>query len=216
VQILKKSVSILVVVSIILFGFIQKDVLIELVKQGGPYAMIISMLMVAICVFFPIVPFTVLGAMIGALFGATKGLMISYTGAMIGTMLFFFISRYGFKDWAQSRLQTYPKVMEYQELLNRNSFIAVLVARLIPVLPAPIFNSACGLSKVDWKIFFLASAIGKIPNIFIVSYAGANVMHNRWFSISLYGIYLLMISLATYFVISKRIPKEALEKNNIK
>jgi uncharacterized membrane protein YdjX (TVP38/TMEM64 family) len=215
VQILKKIVSILAVVSIILLGVTQKDILIELVKQGGPYAILISMLMVAICVFFPVVPFTVLGAMIGALFGATKGLMISYTGAMIGTLLFFLISRYGFKDWAQTRLQKYPKVMEYQELLNRNSFFAILVARLIPVLPAPIFNSACGLSKVDWKIFFFASAIGKIPNIFIVSFAGANVTHNRWFSISLYGFYLLIISLAAYFIVLKRIPKEAVEKNNL-
>jgi uncharacterized membrane protein YdjX (TVP38/TMEM64 family) len=210
---LKKIISILIVISIILFGYTQKDILIELVKQDGPYAVLISMLMVTICVFFPVVPFTVLGGMIGALFGATEGLFISYTGAMIGTLLFFFISRYGFRDWAQSTLQKYPKVMEYQEILNRNSFIAMLVARLIPIIPAPVFNAACGLSKVDWKIFFLASAIGKIPNIFIVSFAGANIIHNKWFSISLYGSYLLIISMAAYFIVSKRMPKVLPEKN---
>ena len=200
-------------ISIILFGYTQKDILIELVKQDGPYAVLISMLMVTICVFFPVVPFTVLGGMIGALFGATEGLFISYTGAMIGTLLFFFISRYGFRDWAQSTLQKYPKVMEYQEILNRNSFIAILVARLIPIIPAPVFNAACGLSKVDWKIFFLASVIGKIPNIFIVSFAGANIIHNKWFPISLYGSYLLIISMAAYFIVSKRMPKVLPEKN---
>ncbi|WML52699.1 TVP38/TMEM64 family protein [Neobacillus sp. PS3-12] len=210
---MKKIISILFVISIILFGYTQKDILIELVKQDGPYAVLISMLMVTICVFFPVVPFTVLGGMIGALFGATEGLFISYTGAMIGTLLFFFISRYGFRDWAQSTLQKYPKVMEYQEILNRNSFIAILVARLIPIIPAPVFNAACGLSKVDWKIFFLASAIGKIPNIFIVSFAGANIIHNKWFSISLYGSYLLIISMAACFIVSKRMPKVLPEKN---
>jgi uncharacterized membrane protein YdjX (TVP38/TMEM64 family) len=210
---LKKIISILILISIILFGYTQKDILIELVKQDGPYAVLISMLMVTICVFFPVVPFTVLGGMIGALFGTTEGLFISYTGAMIGTLLFFFISRYGFRDWAQSTLQKYPKVMEYQEILNRNSFIAILVARLIPIIPAPVFNAACGLSKVDWKIFFLASVIGKIPNIFIVSFAGANIIHNKWFSISLYGSYLLIISMAAYFIVSKRMPKVLPEKN---
>ena len=153
---------------------------------------------------------------IGALFGATKGLLICYSGAMIGTLLFFFISRYGFRDWAQNSLQRYPKVLEYQELINRNSFKAILVARLIPIIPAPVFNAACGLSRVDWKIFFIASAIGKIPNIFIVSFAGAYVIHNKWFSISLYGTYLLIISMAAYFIVSKRMPKESTEKNNIK
>lgn len=185
----------------------------ELVKQDGPNAVLISMLMVSICVFFPIVPFTVLGAMIGALFGATEGLLISYSGAMFGTLLFFFIARYGFKESAQNTMKRYPKVLEYQELLNRNSFIAILVARLIPILPAPVFNAACGLSKVDWKIFLIASAIGKIPNIFIVSFAGANVIHNKWFSISLYGSYLLIISMAAYFIVSKRMPKALTEKN---
>ncbi|MDP4103642.1 MAG: TVP38/TMEM64 family protein [Bacillota bacterium] len=210
---MKKIVSILVVILIILFGYSQKDLLMELVKQDGPNAVLISMLMVSICVFFPIVPFTVLGAMIGALFGATEGLLISYSGAMFGTLLFFFIARYAFKESAQNTLQRYPKVLEYQELLNRNSFIAILVARLIPILPAPVFNAACGLSKVDWKIFLIASAIGKIPNIFIVSFAGANVIHNKWFSISLYGSYLLIISMAAYFIVSKRMPKALTEKN---
>jgi uncharacterized membrane protein YdjX (TVP38/TMEM64 family) len=210
---LKKIVSILIVILIILFGYSQKDLLMELVKQDGPNAVLISMLMVSICVFFPIVPFTVLGAMIGALFGATEGLLISYSGAMFGTLLFFFIARYGFKESAQNTLQRYPKVLEYQELLNRNSFIAILVARLIPILPAPVFNAACGLSKVDWKIFLIASAIGKVPNIFIVSFAGANVIHNKWFSISLYGSYLLIISMAAYFIVSKRMPKALTEKN---
>jgi uncharacterized membrane protein YdjX (TVP38/TMEM64 family) len=200
-----------IVVAIIVFGFLQKDVLIELVKQDGPYAILISMLMIAICVFFPIIPFTVLGGIIGALFGATKGLMISYSGAMIGTMLFFFISRYGFRDWAQNTLQKYPRVMEYQNLLNRKSFIAILVGRLIPVIPAPVFNSACGLSKVDWRIFFYASAIGKIPNIFIVSYAGANVVHNKWVSLGLYGSYFLIISMITFIYVLRRIP--VTEKN---
>lgn len=210
---MKKIVSILIVILIILFGYSQKDLLMELVKQDGPNAVLISMLMVSICVFFPIVPFTVLGAMIGALFGATEGLLISYSGAMFGTLLFFFIARYGFKESAQNTMKRYPKVLEYQELLNRNSFIAILVARLIPILPAPVFNAACGLSKVDWKIFLIASAIGKIPNIFIVSFAGANVIHNKWFSISLYGSYLLIISMAAYFIVSKRMPKALTEKN---
>lgn len=211
-RLLKKIVSILIVLSIILIGFIQKDGLLQLIKQDGTNAILISMLLAAICVFFPIVPFTVLAGMIGALFGATKGLLISYSGAMIGTILFFFICRYGFKDWAQKTLQKYPKVQEYEELLNRKSFITILIARLIPVLPAPVFNSACGLSKVDWKIFIFASAIGKVPNILIISFAGANLLHNKWFSISLYGIYFLIISMITFFIVSKKIPKAIPER----
>jgi uncharacterized membrane protein YdjX (TVP38/TMEM64 family) len=208
----KKMISILILISIITAGFLEKNVLIQTIKQGDIYAVLFSIVLVAITVFFPIVPFTVLGGIIGALFGAVKGGLISYTGAMAGTLIFFLVCRYGFKDWAQKKLKKYPKVQGYEEFLNRRSFLAILIARLIPVLPAPVFNSACGLSKVNWKVFFIASAIGKIPNILVLSFAGANAASNKWFSLSLYGSYMAIILLITAFFLYRKIPKETIIK----
>lgn len=209
---IKKTVSVFTLISVITIGFIQKDILIQLIKTGDAYAMLISMVLVAMCVFFPIVPFTVLGGLIGALFGTEKAVLISYSGAMAGTILFFFICRYGFRDWAQNLSLKYPKVRRLEDYLEKNSFLFILTARLIPVIPAPVFNSACGLSKVNWKIFFFASALGKIPNIFILSFAGANVSHNIWFSLSIYGFYLLVILLLSFIIIQRKMPKESLIK----
>lgn len=201
----KKIVSVLVLILIIAIGFSEKGILIHLLKQGGPIAVFISMLLVAISVFFPIVPFTVLAGMIGALFGTTKAVFISLTGAMAGTILFFFICRYGFKDWAQNMLKKYPKIQKYEEFLNKKAFLAILTARLIPVIPAPVFNSACGLSKVNWRVFFVASALGKIPNIVILSIAGANVTRNIWFSLGIYGSYLLVIFIISFIIAYRKI-----------
>ncbi len=205
---IKKIISVLILISIITAGFLEKGLLVQTIKQGDIYAVLFSMILVAITVFFPIVPFTVLGGLIGALFGAVKGGLISYTGAMAGTILFFFICRYGFKDWAQNKIAKYPKVLRYQEFLNRRSFLAILIARLIPVIPAPVFNAACGLSKVNWKVFFFSSAIGKIPNILVLSLAGANVENNKWFSLSLYGSYMLIIFIITSIILYLKMPKE--------
>lgn len=204
----KKAVSILSLISVIAIGIIQKDFLIQMIKEGDSYAMLISMALVAICVFFPIVPFTFLGGMIGALFGTTKAFLISYTGAMAGTILFFFICRYGFRDWAQKMAMKYSKVQKLEEYLEKNSFLFIITARLIPVIPAPVFNSACSLSNVNWKIFFLASALGKIPNIVIISFAGANVSNNIWFSFSIYGFYLLIIFMLSFIIVQRKIPKD--------
>jgi uncharacterized membrane protein YdjX (TVP38/TMEM64 family) len=208
---LKKVVSLCILVMIIAVGFLQKDELLSLVNAGGYLSIIISMLLVAICVFFPIIPFPVLAGVIGGVFGATQGMIVSLTGAMVGTMGFFYLSRYGFRDYAQQKLINYPKVKEYEAFLNRNSFLAILTCRLIPIIPAPVVNIVCGLSNVKWLTFFIASTIGKIPNIIILSYAGASFSSNKLFSFGLYGGYILIIFLINFVLIYRRMAKESLD-----
>jgi uncharacterized membrane protein YdjX (TVP38/TMEM64 family) len=208
---LKKVVSLCILGVIIAVGFLQKDELLSLVNAGGYLSILISMLLVSICVFFPIIPFPVLAGVIGGVFGTTQGMIVSLTGAMVGTMGFFYLSRYGFRDYAQQKLVNYPKVQEYEAFLNRNSFLAILTCRLIPIIPAPVVNIVCGLSKVKWHTFFIASTIGKIPNILILSYAGASFSSNKLFSFGLYGGYILLIFLINFVIMYRRMAKESLD-----
>ena len=203
----KKIVTIGVFLLIALLGYSQKDLLLHIIKEGGTVSIFIGMLLVAITVFFPVVPFPVLAGVIGAVFGAPQGMVISLTGAMAGTMVFFFLSRYGFRDFAQEKLQRYPKVQEFEELLTRNSFIAVLTSRVIPVIPSPVVNLLCGLSHIKWYIFFVASTLGKIPNILILSFAGASFNQNKLFSFGLYGAYMLVIFIIYIVIVYRRMDK---------
>jgi uncharacterized membrane protein YdjX (TVP38/TMEM64 family) len=204
---LKRILTIIIFIIIIVIGFVEKDSLLNLIQKGGSLSIVISMLFVAICVFFPIIPFPVLAGTIGAVFGTTQGLFISLTGSMIGTMGFFFLSRYGFRDFAQDKLRKYPKVQEYEQVLKRNSFIAILTCRLIPVIPAPVVNMVCGLSEVKWIIFFIASAIGKIPNVLLLSYAGASFTNNKLYSIGLYVSYLVIVLLINLIIVYRKMKK---------
>lgn len=207
----KRILSISILLIVIAIGFLQKDQLLTLIKEGGILSIFISMLFVAICVFFPVIPFPVLAGIIGGVFGTTQGVIVSLTGAMAGTMAFFFLSRYGFRDYAQSRLMNYLKVREYEEFLNRNSFLAILTCRLIPIIPAPVVNIICGLSKVNWLTFFTSSTIGKIPNILILSYAGASFSSNKLFSFGLYGGYILIILVINFIIMYPKMTKESVD-----
>jgi uncharacterized membrane protein YdjX (TVP38/TMEM64 family) len=205
----KRILSISLLLIVIAIGFFQKDELLTLIKGGGILSIFISMLFVAICVFFPVIPFPVLAGVIGGVFGTTQGVMVSLTGAMAGTMGFFFLSRYGFRDYAQSKLAKYPKVQEYEEFLNRNSFAAIVTCRLLPIIPAPVVNIICGLSKVSWLTFFTSSTIGKIPNILILSYAGSSFSSNKLFSFGLYGGYIVIIFIINFIIIYRKMAKES-------
>ncbi|MFP5113208.1 TVP38/TMEM64 family protein [Bacillaceae bacterium C204] len=207
----KRAISIGILLVIIAIGLIQKDELLHLMKQGGTISILISMLLVAICVFFPVIPFPVLAGTIGAVFGTAQGMVVSLTGAMVGTMAFFFLSRYGFRDYAQQKLMKYPKVQEYDEFLNRNSFVAILTCRLIPIIPAPVVNIICGLSHVRWLTFFTASIIGKIPNILLLSYAGASFSNNKLYSFGIYGVYLIIIFIINFVIIYRKQAKNSLD-----
>jgi uncharacterized membrane protein YdjX (TVP38/TMEM64 family) len=207
----KRILSISLLFIVIAIGFLQKDELLTLIKSGGIYSIFISMLFVAICVFFPVIPFPVLAGVIGGVFGTTQGVIVSLTGAMAGTMGFFFLSRYGFRDYAQSKLMKYPKVQEYEDFLNRNSFVAILTCRLIPIIPAPVINIICGLSNVNWLIFFTASTIGKIPNILILSFAGASFSSNKLFSFGLYGGYILILIIINFVIMYRKMAKESVD-----
>jgi uncharacterized membrane protein YdjX (TVP38/TMEM64 family) len=207
----KRILSISLLFIVIAIGFLQKDELLTLIKSGGIFSTFISMLFVAICVFFPVIPFPVLAGVIGGVFGTTQGVIVSLTGAMAGTMGFFFLSRYGFRDYAQSKLMKYPKVQEYEDFLNRNSFVAILTCRLIPIIPAPVINIICGLSNVNWLIFFTASTIGKIPNILILSFAGASFSSNKLFSFGLYGGYILILIIINFVIMYRKMAKESVD-----
>lgn len=200
----KKIISIAILLIIITLGYTQKTALLEIIKTGGSLAILVSMLLVAICVFFPIVPFPLLAGSIGALFGTFQGLMITLAGSMIGTMGFFFLSRYGFREAAQSRLRSYPKIKQFEEFLSKHAFLSIFISRIIPIIPAPVVNTACGLSRVNWFSFFLASAIGKIPNVLLLSFAGASFSSNKLMSFGLYGAYLVVLWIIYIVIFTKR------------
>lgn len=207
----KRALSVGLLLLIITIGLVQKEELLHLVKHGGFQSIFISMVLVAICVFFPVIPFPVSAGMIGAVFGTAQGMVITLTGAMVGTTAFFFLSRYGFRDFALEKLIKYPKVQEYEQFLNKNSFIAILISRLIPIIPAPVVNIICGLSQVKWLTFFTASIIGKIPNILLLSYAGASFSTNKLYSFGLYGAYMIIIFLINFVIIYRKQAKNSLD-----
>jgi uncharacterized membrane protein YdjX (TVP38/TMEM64 family) len=118
--------------------------------------------------------------MIGSVFGIWLGTGLSLIGIGLGTMVMFFLARYGFQDLTQSYFKKYPKIQEYESWFEQNAFIGFLLARVKPIKPSPIINILSGLSKVKWTIFISASLVGKLPAIFIFTLAGRLIRNRNW------------------------------------
>ncbi|OIK10713.1 hypothetical protein BIV60_19765 [Bacillus sp. MUM 116] len=204
---IKKFILVFLLVVIIGIGITEKNTLFLMIIQGGPHAVVFSLLLLSLCVFFPIIPFPVTSGTIGAVFGPLKGSIITLTGSMIGTILLFFLTRYGFRNWAQQKLKRYPKAQAYEKQLKDKAFMTIFIARLIPIIPAPVVNIGCSLSTVNWRVFVIASIIGKIPNILFLCYAGANFQQNMLFSVSMYGFYFVIILVINIVLFYRKLPK---------
>ncbi|MED3561644.1 TVP38/TMEM64 family protein [Bacillus xiapuensis] len=204
---IKKFILVFLLVVIIGIGITEKNTLFLMIIEGGPHAVVFSLLLLSLCVFFPIIPFPVTSGTIGAVFGPLKGSIITLTGSMIGTILLFFLTRYGFRNWAQQKLKRYPKAQAYEKQLKAKAFMTIFIARLIPIIPAPVVNIGCSLSTVNWRVFVIASTIGKIPNILFLCYAGASFQQNMLFSISMYSFYFVIILVINFVLFYRKLPK---------
>lgn len=98
---LKKTLGIILIIAVIAVGFYQKEAWLDAIKAGGLISVLCSMLLIAADVFFPIVPFAIIAALNGAVFGIANGVWITLAGSMLGTILLFFLARYSFRDWAR-------------------------------------------------------------------------------------------------------------------
>lgn len=190
---MKKVLPILLFVVIVIVGYMEKEIFLEWIHSGGSLAILISMVFVAILVFFPVMPFPVVAGMIGAVYGTWLGALISLLGAIMGSILMFWMARYGFREWAQRFLKKYPKAATYETYFEKNAFVSILFVRAVPVIPAPVVNIVCGLSRVSWVTFFIASLIGKIPSNLVFSFAGSSFGSSKITSFLVYGIYYLLI-----------------------
>jgi uncharacterized membrane protein YdjX (TVP38/TMEM64 family) len=162
------------------------------------------MVLVAIIVFFPVVPYVVAAGVIGAVFGMVEGSFIALGGQMVGTMLMFFLARYGFRDWAQQVIAKYPQAKEYEELFEQNAFLAVFLTRVVPVIPAPVVNVLSGVSRIHGGTFFAASLLGKMPANLVFTFAGSLFAEDKLKSFLVYGLYFGTVMVLTFFYLKKR------------
>ncbi|MCM3669757.1 VTT domain-containing protein [Mesobacillus maritimus] len=192
---MKQALVIIVSLFVIYLGASQKDTLVSIVETGSFYAIPISIVFVSLLVFFPVLPYPILAGMIGSVFGIWVGLGISLIGIAFGTMVMFMLARFGFQKWTQQTLNKYPKVKAYEGMFNQNAFLGIVLVRLIPVVPSLVVNILCGVSIVPSYKFLVASLIGKLPAVFIFTFAGSVFEQNKIVSVLIYGIYFFLIAI---------------------
>lgn len=178
----------------------------ELIRSFGPWAAVVSFaLMVLQSVAAPIPAFLITFAN-AAVFGWWQGAILSWTSAMAGAALCFFIARFLGRD-AVAHFVTKGALKSVDRFFERFGDKSVLVLRLLPFMSFDYVSYAAGLTAMGFWGFFWATGLGQLPATIVYSYVGSMLTGSAQIVMTA-----LLMLFAVFFMIV--IAKQAFSKRN--
>ena len=143
----------------------------DYIAAYGPLAPAISaLLMILQSVAAPLPAFLITFAN-GLLFGVWWGAALSWSSAMLGAALCFFIARY-FGRPVIVKLTSESALVSSDRFFERYGKHAVVIARLVPVISFDVISYGSGLPGMGFLGFWIATGIGQLPATILYSYLG--------------------------------------------
>ncbi|MFC3769781.1 TVP38/TMEM64 family protein [Paenibacillus sp. GCM10012303] len=164
------------------------------------------LIMATVMALFPVIPYPIVGGVIGAAFGPITGAGITWVGSATASLLMFVFVRYGYQEWGMRMLRRYSGIEKVTLLFERNAFLAILFARLLPFVPSFAINIYSALSRVSVAVYVTASSVGKIPAMLLFALVGDSLMSDPGNIAAAIGVYavFLAVTLGLYRLWHKR------------
>jgi uncharacterized membrane protein YdjX (TVP38/TMEM64 family) len=139
------------------------------IKDAGVLAPIVFMLVYALAtvLFLPGSVITLAG---GALFGPVLGTLYNLTGATLGALLAFLISRYLASDWIAEKAG--GRLKQLINGVEGEGWRFVAFVRLVPLFPFNLLNYALGLTKIRFLHYLIATYVFMLPGAIAYTYLG--------------------------------------------
>jgi uncharacterized membrane protein YdjX (TVP38/TMEM64 family) len=173
----------------------------EYILGFGALAPAVSfLLMVLQSLIAPLPAFIITFANAG-LFGWVNGAILSWSSAMAGAALCFFLARFLGRDFVE-KLTTKAAIERIDEFFKDYGKYAILICRLLPFISFDIVSYAAGLTSMGFWPFFVATGVGQLPATLIYSYIGGMLTGSvRTFVMGL----LMLFAVSTLAIMLKKI-----------
>ncbi len=106
-----------------------------------------------------------------ALFGWVNGAILSWTSAMAGAVICFYISKIYGRGTAEKFSSKFA-LDQVDKFFEKYGNYAILIARLLPFVSFDIVSYAAGLTSMGLWSFVWATGLGQLPATLVYSYAG--------------------------------------------
>lgn len=142
-------------------------------------------------------------------FGWVAGAFYSWTGAMLGALLCFYISKFLGRPVAE-KIVTRRALKKMDRFFEMYGNATILICRLVPFISFDVVSYAAGLTSMSVFSFLVATGVGQLPATLVYSFVGGSLGQEA--KVMLYGI----IGFCLLVVISLVLKKIILNKNQQK
>jgi ABC superfamily ATP binding cassette transporter permease subunit len=171
-------IAAIMLVAVFLMQKIGVSELRELIGEHVLFAPMIYVLCFAILPIF-LFPVPILAVVAGAVFGLFAGSLYTIIGAMINSVLMFYIARFlGFRAVSDFTQNSKSKILKTLGEPG-GKFSLILILRLMPLVPYNALNYACGVMNVSLREYVVATFVGIVPATFIMVNLGEKALDMR-------------------------------------
>lgn len=182
----------------------------DFVESYGAYAAAVSFLLMILQSVAAPLPAFLLTFANANLFGWWKGALLSWSSAMAGAAVCFYIARILGRDAAE-KLTSRAGLKQIDVFFERHGRMSILIARLLPFMSFDIVSYAAGLTSMSFGSFFIATGIGQLPATIIYSYVGSMLTGGARLFVT--GL-LLLFAISALVVLLKQLYSEKQKKED--
>ncbi|GAB6157284.1 VTT domain-containing protein [Desulfotomaculum varum] len=185
--------------------FSSPEHLADYLRSFGAMTVVISLSLMVMQTLFTPLPLFLLAGANGFIFGLWYGILITLTGSVIGASIAFFLAR-GFGRGLVCRFLKETYMVKVDRMSCHEGPWMVFMARLIPVIPSSIISYVAGLSRMTFRGFFIATAVGKLPEIIIYTALGHSFSVAEGMATKI-TLLLILLTLLAWPLISRKLKK---------
>ncbi len=141
------------------------------IAQYGAWAMAVSFLLMVFQSLAAPLPAFFITLTNANLFGWWQGAILSWSSAMAGAALCFYIARILGRD-VVVKICSDKALRQIDDFFDKYGKKSILVARLLPFMSFDIVSYAAGLTNMGFWGFFVATGVGQLPATIVYSYVG--------------------------------------------
>jgi uncharacterized membrane protein YdjX (TVP38/TMEM64 family) len=179
--------------------YVYQEELLFWFQQTKDISIFFTMFIGTLFALFPIIPFPIIGGIIGAMYGTLLGGFVTWVASTAASIIMFIFIRFVFQSWGLKIIHRYKRLEMITLMFERNAFITILVSRLIPFIPSIVVNAYSAVSRVSFFSYALASSLGKIPAMLLFAVLGHSLVTSNQEVFFIIGLYAIIILMTIYF-----------------
>lgn len=180
--------------------------LVNYIQIYGPWLGFVIIVLESILPFLPLFVFIALNV---EAFGVILGFIISWSATIVGCLISYFF----FKYLVGNKLDKYlnrnkkkkEKLNKIIDAIRKVKFSTLVLIMALPFSPAFAINIACGVTKVNFKKFFVALLISKVSIIYFWGFIGTSLIESL---VDITILIKVIVMLLIAFIISKFVMKK--------